>query len=293
MVFQNIALYPHMTVRENIGYGLKIDGVSKQERNSKIEEAAELLQIKDQLDKKPSELSGGQQQRVALGSVFVEQPEILLLDEPMSDLDAKLKAELRVELQRLHQRLDVTTVYVTHDQTEAMTMSDHVALLNMGQIEQFAPPKEMFSRPTSEYAATFMGTPSTNVLNCELVNQKGEVTVKGPGMSFSLPERQLPLEHGDTIKIGIRPQYLSPQAGQHTIDVTVEVIEPLGTESVIHAKTPDDQPFDIVTDSVRNLEPDDQIKVGFDLEDVFIFGNSGEAISFGDELTPTGQTTEG
>ena len=134
MVFQNTALYPHMTCRENIGYGLKIHGVPKAERNTRIEEAADVLRIPDQLDKMPGELSGGQQQRVALGQAFVERPDVLLLDEPMSDLDAKLKEELRVEIQRLHRKLDATVVYVTHDQNEAMTMSDRIVLMDDGEV---------------------------------------------------------------------------------------------------------------------------------------------------------------
>jgi len=277
MVFQNIALYPHMTVRENIGYGLKIDGVPKDKRGNRIEEAAEILQISDQLDKEPADLSGGQQQRVALGTVFVEDPDIILLDEPMSDLDAKLKAELRVELQRLHQQLDATLVYVTHDQTEAMTMSDYVALLNYGKIEQFAPPSEMFEQPVSEYAATFMGTPSTNIIRCDVERSDGDVVLTGSGFSARISKGYLPEDVGDRLKLGIRPQYLSPEGGEFTIDVVVEVVEPLGTESVIHAKTLDGEQFDIVTDQVEGLESGDEITVGFDRDDIFLFDVNGNS----------------
>lgn len=147
MVFQNIALYPHMSCRENIGYGLKIHGVPAEERNERIEKAAKSLQIGDQLDKAPSELSGGQQQRVALGRAFVEDPEVLLLDEPMSDLDAKLKEELRVEFQRLHRELDATFVYVTHDQNEAMTMSDKIAVMKGGDSGSIRYTNKYFPRP--------------------------------------------------------------------------------------------------------------------------------------------------
>lgn len=283
MVFQNIALYPHMTVRQNIGYGLRLQGMSKSKRNEQIEEAAKVLQIEDQLDKQPADLSGGQQQRVALGSVFVEDPEIILLDEPMSDLDAKLKAELRVELQRLHQQLDATVVYVTHDQTEAMTMSDYVALLNNGSIEQFAPPSEIFDEPTSEYAATFMGTPSTNIIECEITRGSDGVEFAGPGFSGRFPTVVADSVNGDRLKLGIRPQYLSPSDGEYSITVTIEVIEPLGTESVIHARTLDGDQFDIVTDEIAGLSSGDEIAVTFDADDIFIFNMNGGAVYVGSE----------
>jgi len=280
MVFQSIALYPHMTVRGNIGYGLKIRGVPKAERDAKIEAAAETLQITEQLEKMPSELSGGQQQRVALGGAFVQDPDVLLLDEPMSDLDAKLKAELRVEVQRLHQEMDATVVYVTHDQTEAMTMSDHVVLLNDGRLEQFAPPGELFDYPRSEYVARFIGTPSTNVLDCTV-----EETADGPavvGDGFSMPVDSLADAVGETVRLGVRPQYLSPDAGDHRLDLTVEVVEQLGTEYVVHATLGDGTRIDVVSDAVAHLRPGDQFVAGFDREHAFVFDANGDTVLFGD-----------
>ncbi|SIR88616.1 carbohydrate ABC transporter ATP-binding protein, CUT1 family [Haladaptatus litoreus] len=285
MVFQSIALYPHMSVRENIGYGLKIAGVSQAKRNESIKEAARTLQITDQLDKKPAELSGGQQQRVALGSAFVQNPDVLLLDEPMSDLDAKLKAELRVEVQRLHQELDTTVVYVTHDQTEAMTMSDNVVLLNEGSLEQFDPPKTLFDYPKSEYVARFIGTPSTNVLECRIEIIDGVPTVTGHGLEIPLPNQDLSSSTGDDIKIGIRPQYLSLGTGDHSVEATVEVVEPLGTESVVHARTLDDTRLDIVSDAADDLSPGESITASFDQDHLYFFDADGATRLFGEELT--------
>jgi len=284
MVFQSIALYPHMTVRENIGYALKVKGVDKETRNRRIEEAAEVLQITEQLDKKPAELSGGQQQRVALGSAFVQDPDVLLLDEPMSDLDAKLKAELRVEIQRLHKEMDATVVYVTHDQTEAMTMSDYVVLLNDGELEQFAPPGELFDQPVSEYVARFIGTPSTNVLDCTVERTADGLALTGHGLSVPVPD-SLADHEGRRVKLGVRPQYLSPRSGDHELRVTAEVIEQLGTEHVVHGRTADGTPVDVVSEAVADVDPGDEFVVGFDRRRVFVFDEDGDAIALGEGET--------
>jgi multiple sugar transport system ATP-binding protein len=292
MVFQSIALYPHMTVRANIGYGLKIRGIPKAERNARIDEAAEVLQITEQLEKMPAELSGGQQQRVALGSAFVQDPDVLLLDEPMSDLDAKLKAELRVEIQRLHQELDTTVVYVTHDQTEAMTMSDRVVLLRDGELAQFDPPTTLFDYPASEYVARFIGTPSTNVLDCTVEERGDTPTIVGHGFAVPAPGGALAGSVGQEVRLGIRPQYLRLDGGEHRFDLTVEVIEPLGTESVVHGRTDDGTPVDLVTVDVdrarrrgasAGLQPGDRVSVGFERGDVFVFRDD-ESPVFGDAL---------
>lgn len=282
MVFQSIALYPHMTVRENIGYGPKVRGVPKTERDERIEEAATTLQITEQLEKMPSELSGGQQQRVALGGAFVQNPDVLLLDEPMSDLDAKLKADLRVEIQRLYQELDTTVVYVTHDQTEAMTMSDQVVLLNEGELAQVDPPQTLFDRPQSEYVARFIGTPSTNVFSCEIERDDG-TTIVGPG--FRVPVPDTVLTEQDAIRLGIRPQYLQLERGEHHLPLTVEVIEPLGTESVIHGTAADGTRVDLVSANTATLDPGTEITVGFDREELFVFETTGETALFGAELS--------
>ncbi|WP_435179242.1 ABC transporter ATP-binding protein [Halorussus sp. AFM4] len=284
MVFQSIALYPHMSVRENIGYGLKVQGVPRDERNRRIDEAAETLQITEQLEKMPAELSGGQQQRVALGSAFVQDPDVLLLDEPMSDLDAKLKAELRVEVQRLHQELDATMVYVTHDQTEAMTMSDHVVLLNDGRLEQFAPPGELFDRPVSEYVARFIGTPSTNVLPATVEPREEGYALAGEGFEVPAPAESFVGREGEAVSLGVRPQYLSPDGGDHRFTVVADVVEQLGTEFVVHGRTPGGTDVDVVSPTLGDVEHADELTVGFDAADVYVFGEDGRTVCYGDEL---------
>ena len=281
MVFQNIALYPHMSCRENIGYGLKIHGVPADERNSRIEEAAQSLQIEDQLEKAPSELSGGQQQRVALGRAFVEDPEVLLLDEPMSDLDAKLKEDLRVEFQRLHRELDATFVYVTHDQSEAMTMSDKIAVMRSGTVDQFAAPETIFHDPVSEHVGTFIGTPSTNIFDCEVTNNGARIE----SVTIPLPP---PAYNEDRVRLGIRPQYLSVGGGDIEFDVVVDVMEPLGIDYVIHTTSVEgSKEIHFVTEKVSGLEPGDTITVGVPLDEIYLFTADGKRIQ-----TPSPQQTE-
>lgn len=288
MVFQNIALFPHMTVAENISYGLKVQGVSKAERTERASEAAELLQILDHLDKKPAELSGGQQQRVALGAGFVTDPDVLLFDEPMSNLDAKLKAELRVEIQRLHREMDATMVYVTHDQTEAMTMSDHVMVLRDGDIEQFDPPSTLFSYPRTEYVAQFIGTPSTNVFTYDVDRSGDDVQLVGQGSMVTVPTSLLGDNIGDSVRIGVRPQHLSLNGGEFSLSLTVDVVELLGIESVVHARTDAGTRVDVVSneDGVAKLSAGERVNVGFDREHLFLFDKNGETVLFGDRSDP-------
>jgi multiple sugar transport system ATP-binding protein len=291
MVFQSIALYPHMSVRENIAYGLKVAGVPEEARDAAVEEAAGTLQITEQLAKMPAELSGGQQQRVALGSAFVQDPDVLLLDEPMSDLDAKLKAELRVEVQRLHKEMDATIVYVTHDQTEAMTMSDHVLLLEEGRLAQFASPADLFDRPVSQYVARFIGTPSTNMLSATVEAGDDGPEIVGEGYNVPAPAEQFADRVGDDVTVGIRPQYLVPTAGDHRIDVQVGVVEQLGTEFVVHGETSDETPADVVSEHVGDAGHGDSLSVGFDAADAFVFAANGDTICHGDALVAAHSAT--
>ena len=288
MVFQSIALYPHMSVRENIGYGLKVQGVPADERTRRIDEAGETLRIADQLEKMPAELSGGQRQRVALGSALVQDPDVLLLDEPMSDLDARLKAELRVEVQRLHQELDATVVYVTHDQTEAMTMSDHVLLLEDGRLAQFDPPETLFDAPVSEYVAQFIGTPSTNVLPATVEARGDGAVVAAEGFELAASDG---LAVGDDATVGIRPQYLSVGGDSNAFAVTVDVVEQLGTEFVVHGRTDAGTEVDVVSDAVGDVAPGDELRVGFDRTDAFVFGPEGTAVDDGAVDVPDPEPT--
>ena len=203
----------------------------------------------------------------------------------MSDLDAQLKAELRVEVQRLHQELDATMVYVTHDQTEAMTMSDHVVLLNNGQLEQFAPPGELFDRPVSKYVSRFIGTPSTNLLPTTVVEHDGSYVLDGDGFEIPAPADHFANHIGESITLGIRPQYLSPDGGEHQFTVIVDVVEQLGTEFVVHGQSTAGDNVDVVSSTLGHVSHGDEIVVGFDEDDLFVFDDNGQTICYGDELT--------
>ncbi|WP_222920234.1 ABC transporter ATP-binding protein [Natrinema sp. SYSU A 869] len=229
LLFQDIALYPHMSVQENMAYGLKITGFSRSERLARVEEAAELLQITDQLEKMPADLSGGQQQRVALGRSLVRDPEVFLFDEPMSDLDAKLKAELRPVIEKVTDEIGCPTLYVTHDQEEAMTMSDRVAVINDGELAQVAPPKEVYDEPGSQFVSQFIGQPSTQFFDGTVRAVNGTAELVVGNYEYDLVRDGLEGWAGDDVRVGLRPQYIEvsddPEAG---IPATHLLDEPLG-----------------------------------------------------------------
>ncbi len=225
MVFQNYALYPHMTVRQNMGYGLKIAGLPKAEIARKVEEAATLLQLADYLDRKPKALSGGQRQRVAMGRAIVREPSVFLFDEPLSNLDAKLRVQMRIEIRELQSKLGVTALYVTHDQVEAMTMADRMIVMNAGNAEQIGTPLEVYERPATLFAAQFIGSPSMNVFDAEI--SQGRATLRN---GASLPA---PGAHGGQVKLGIRPEHLHAEP-QGPIEVNVHLSEPLGANTLLH-----------------------------------------------------------
>lgn len=236
MVFQNYALYPHMTVFDNIAYGLKIRGMKKSAIQKKVHEVALLLQLSDYLQRKPQALSGGQRQRVAMGRAMVRSPAVFLFDEPLSNLDAKLRTEMRHEIRKLHQQLQTTCLYVTHDQTEAMTMADRVLVLNQGQVEQIATPQELYQRPHSLFVAGFTGLYPMNFLpaTVDLMQQK---VVTHIGLEFNLPSMQTSLVSGQRVIIGIRPEHLvfciSKQS--ETIPVRIDFIDELGADKLVKA----------------------------------------------------------
>ncbi|XGV99905.1 MAG: ABC transporter ATP-binding protein [Leptolyngbya sp. BL-A-14] len=237
MVFQNYALYPHMTVAENLAFGLQMRQVAAPQRQARIAEVAKMLAIDHLLDRKPGQLSGGQQQRVALGRAIARKPQVFLLDEPLSNLDAQLRDETRAELKRLHQQVGVTTIYVTHDQVEAMTLADQLVVLNQGRIQQIGDPQTVYSKPANRTIATFLGSPPMNILR---VTYDG-TTFQVNGQALPCPERlrtNLQLLAGQSYDLGIRPEHLqiSPEAGHLQVEVTV--VEPLGREVLVQAKLP-------------------------------------------------------
>src|SRR3954451_14307228 len=231
MVFQNYALYPHMTVEQNLGFGLKLQHISKQERQDRVQDAATILGLQDMMERKPSELSGGQRQRVAIGRAMVREPKAFLMDEPLSNLDAKLRIHMRAELQRLHDRLTTTTVYVTHDQVEAMTLGDRVAVLRDGILQQVDTPQNLYTRPANLFVAAFMGAPPMNLVEAAIDGS----TLKFGGFEIPVePGLHESLRRSDVI-LGIRPADLEDAevwTGQDlpTIDVVADVAEELGSE---------------------------------------------------------------
>ena len=232
MVFQNYALYPHKTVRENLAFSLKLRNVPKTEIEKRVTEAAEMLGLNDYLDRLPKQLSGGQRQRVAVGRAIVRNPAVFLFDEPLSNLDAKMRAEMRTELLRLHQRLQCTMIYVTHDQVEAMTMGDRICVMKDGVIQQTAPPMEVYEHPANQFVAGFIGSPPMNFFQGRIVLNNGKTTCELPG--WSLPA---PADHpqGDII-VGIRPEHFERDAPEG-LHATIEIIERLGGENLIRMKS--------------------------------------------------------
>ena len=245
MVFQNYALYPHMTVYDNLGFGLKRHKVKKGEIRTRVQAAAQMLGIEDLLKRKPAQLSGGQRQRVAMGRAIVREPDAFLMDEPLSNLDAKLRVEMRAYLSTLHQRLQTTTLYVTHDQTEAMTMGDRVAVMRDGQIQQVDNPQVLYERPVNLFVGGFIGSPAMNFLRSPLTNENGAVYIQVGETNLRLPDRligQRPTLRNYVDReliVGIRPEDIEdaafvPSANGSAFDVKVSLAEPMGSEVIAH-----------------------------------------------------------
>lgn len=279
MVFQNYALYPHMTVRKNIGYGLKITtNLSDGEITERVESTAELLEISDLLDQKPKELSGGQQQRVALGRAIIREPEVFLMDEPLSNLDAKLRTQMRTEIQQLQQDMDITTIYVTHDQTEAMTMGDRIAILNNGQLQQIGTPLECYHQPDNQFVAGFIGSPSMNFLS----TTREEDRLINDAFELKLSEETLSLLEGtpDQLTLGIRPEHIELTDGTQSdaIVTQVAVVEPMGEVTYAYIEI-GDETYTLSVDGETRIGAGDDIAVVFPEEKIHLFDSrSGEAI---------------
>ena len=228
MVFQSYALYPHMTVAENMGFALKIAGKPKAERDKRVREAAKLLDLEPYLDRKPKALSGGQRQRVAMGRAIVREPQVFLMDEPLSNLDAKLRVATRTQIAALQRRLGITTVYVTHDQVEAMTMGDRVAVLKDGLLQQVDTPRNLYDNPANAFVAGFIGSPAMNLLTAPVVNGKAKLG----DLSIDVPASA-----GSSVTVGVRPEGFSPASSG--FNVLVEVVEELGSDAFVYGKPAD------------------------------------------------------
>jgi multiple sugar transport system ATP-binding protein len=228
MVFQSYALYPHMTVAENMGFALRMAGVARAERDVQVRRAAEVLRISDLLERLPKELSGGQRQRVAIGRAIVRKPKVFLFDEPLSNLDAALRVNMRIELTRLHQELGTTMIYVTHDQVEAMTMGDRIAVFNQGRVEQLGAPLDLYNAPANEFVAAFLGAPRINL-------------IERPGGAASAAHRALwdglaPSAEGAVQRVGLRAEHLQVGPAGSGIAATLELAEHLGDTSILHLR---------------------------------------------------------
>ena len=233
MVFQNYALYPHMTVAENMGFALKIAGVNKDERASRVLDAAKLLDLEPYLDRKPKALSGGQRQRVAMGRAIVREPQVFLMDEPLSNLDAKLRVQTRTQIASLQRRLGVTTVYVTHDQTEALTMGDRIAVLKDGDLQPVGTPRDLYESPANSFVAGFIGSPAMNLFDADVVDggvQFGTATVK-------VDRETLSGATGNRVTVGIRPEDLTVSTTGTGLQTTVELVEELGADGYLYGST--------------------------------------------------------
>jgi multiple sugar transport system ATP-binding protein len=244
MVFQNYALYPHMTVAENMSFGLRLKHYPKAEIKARVTEAARLLDITDLIDRKPKQLSGGQRQRVAMGRAIVRNPKVFLFDEPLSNLDAKLRVQMRIEIKKVHQKVRTTTVYVTHDQVEAMTLADRVVVMNKGRIEQIGTPNELYHKPETRFVAGFIGSPAMNFIPCRLEDAGGKLNIRlTDRISFPLPParagRYNALPRTDRLLLGLRPEHLTEsnahlEPGVETFDTVLDVTEPMGMETLVY-----------------------------------------------------------
>jgi multiple sugar transport system ATP-binding protein len=254
MVFQNYALYPHMTVYDNMAFGLKMRKFPKPEIQKRVKDAAEILGIQDLLKRKPRQLSGGQRQRVAVGRAIVRHPQVFLFDEPLSNLDAKLRVQMRVELKRLHDRLETTAIYVTHDQVEAMTLGDRVVVMKDGWIQQVGEPLELYGKPTNRFVAGFIGSPAMNFAEVTITEANGALTAESSGFRVLVP----PARAGQRVTLGIRPEDLHIATGAdpagYTFDTVVDVVEPLGSEILLDVKSGSNS-------LVARVEPTVRVKV--------------------------------
>ena len=278
-VFQSYALYPHMNVFDNMSFSLRLKKVDKKIIQDKVTRAAQILNIESQLMKKPAQLSGGQRQRVALGRAIIRDPDVFLLDEPLSNLDAKLRSDMRAELVRLQRQLGVTMIYVTHDQVEAMTMGDRIVVLYNGEIQQIGTPSELYEKPDNKFVAGFIGTPTINMYEGKL---KNEELVIGMG-AISLTSEQVShlMEHltSEKVLVGIRPEAITlfpTDSASNVFSASIDVLEPLGSITHVYARTSDNSLVTTTVNGIYNGKIKDEIKFTFDRTKIHIFGGETE-----------------
>jgi multiple sugar transport system ATP-binding protein len=273
MVFQSYALYPHMSVFDNMAFGLKMRGSTRREIGTRVKEAGRILRLDQLLGRKPRQLSGGQRQRVAVGRAIVRQPRVFLLDEPLSNLDAMLRVQTRIELQKMHQRLGTTFIYVTHDQVEAMTMGDRIAVMKDGVLQQVAPPREIYSQPVNMYVAGFIGSPRMNFLPVTISDHQA----KASGFELKLP-KAAGVERGI---VGIRPEHFLPNVSSvdAAVDLKVEVLEVLGSDQYLYGKVGSDELI-VRVDPQLKVTVGDRVRLGVDTERLHLFDTETEKALF-------------
>ena len=281
MVFQSYALYPHMTVEANMAFGLRMRKHPKEEIAERVGEAARVLGIEELLERKPRALSGGQRQRVALGRAIVRNPEVFLFDEPLSNLDAKMRVQMRTEIARLHHRLGATMVYVTHDQTEAMTLGQRIVVMKDGFVQQVAPPLELYERPANRFVGGFIGSPSMNFLPGSLAQKDGLALVAADGSTIcSLPSGFTPPEKlmNQRLVLGIRPEHVTIGDGQTAVAANLQVLESLGNETLAYFQVAG-QPVTVRCPGQITAAIDETLNLTFDAEHIHLFGADDEGVN--------------
>ncbi|MEJ6391993.1 sn-glycerol-3-phosphate ABC transporter ATP-binding protein UgpC [Gymnodinialimonas sp. 2305UL16-5] len=282
MVFQSYALYPHMSVYENIAFPLRVARLSETEVDRLVTESAKVLKLEERLTQRPGQLSGGQRQRVAIGRAIVRQPKIFLFDEPLSNLDAALRADMRVELSRLHSTLGNTMVYVTHDQVEAMTMADKIVVLRDGRIEQVGTPLELYHKPANQFVAGFIGNPNMNFVSvtCTRTGPDGvRITLRGGNADIVVPVDPDTVQPGEALTLGIRPDELQQTDAQTGLSFIPEVVERLGSQTVCYGRTPDETPICITTAGTARVTVGQSVTLTFQPADAHLFDTDGNALT--------------
>jgi multiple sugar transport system ATP-binding protein len=283
MVFQDFALYPHMSVERNLGFGLRREDndLTDEEMSEQVRQVAQLLEIEDLLEKRPAELSGGQKQRVALGRAIVREPRVFLLDEPLANLDANLRKTMRTEIDSLQSKVGITSLYVTHNQEEAMTMADRIAIMDAGELQQIGPPEQVFNEPANTFVARFIGSPNINLFDADLERDAEGSRVHNPELDVSFTATEVPSDvDSQKVQLGVRPQDLRPVregAADVTVSGSVDLVEPLGTDAIVRIQT-DGGPVRAMIDAYEGLEHGDELTLGADVEDIYLFDSAGELL---------------
>lgn len=279
MVFQSYALYPHMTVYKNMSFGLRVKKHDKAEIDRRVRQAAETLQLTDYLDRRPAELSGGQRQRVAIGRAIVRKPKVFLFDEPLSNLDAALRVQTRIEIAKLHKKLDATIIYVTHDQVEAMTLADKIVVLNDGRVEQVGAPLELYNSPANLFVAGFIGSPKMNFLKSTVASvNDNKVELELPGGNTLGITHDAPASAGDATTVGIRPEHLLIAEGDDgLLSAEVDVVERLGDVSYLYCTLPDGTPIIVSAPGTSKAETGQTVWLTARAEKIHVFGADGNA----------------